>query len=354
MTEPPAVPVLEWVKGQPEVVRLLSGSLRKPVHAYLFVGPPGTGRREAALAFAAALICPTGGCGVCASCQEALAARHPDLEVVERVGASITVEQARDVGLLALRTPRAGRYQVVVLVDFELADKAVPVLLKTIEEPPDTTVIVLIAETIPRSFATIASRCMKVQFKPIDEMAIVEVLVAEGSDPATATAVADVAGGRLDRARMLARDPGFAERLQAWRSVPTRLDGTGARVVELAEELLASIEGPLEVVRAQQADELAALKEDAQQRGERSIPGRDAVEARHRRELRRVRTDEIRAGLAALSAVYRERLVAPEIATPRLKTTLSAMSSIDEASSRLSRNVNEAMLLEWLLLKLDS
>ncbi|MGD1011638.1 MAG: hypothetical protein ABR925_03770, partial [Acidimicrobiales bacterium] len=193
-----------------------------------------------------------------------------------------------------------------------------------------------------------------VQFKPIDEMAIVEVLVAEGSDPATATAVADVAGGRLDRARMLARDPGFAERLQAWRSVPTRLDGTGARVVELAEELLASIEGPLEVVRAQQADELAALKEDAQQRGERSIPGRDAVEARHRRELRRVRTDEIRAGLAALSAVYRERLVAPEIATPRLKTTLSAMSSIDEASSRLSRNVNEAMLLEWLLLKLDT
>jgi DNA polymerase-3 subunit delta' len=352
--EPPAVPVLNRVKGQPEVVRLLNGSLRKPVHAYLFLGPPGNGRFEAAVAFAAALMCPNGGCGECASCQEALAVRHPDLDVVERAAATILVSQAQAIGLMALRTPRVAPYHVLVLVDFELADKAVPVLLKTIEEPPDTTVIIVIAETIPPSFATIASRCVKVQFRPIDEKAIVDALVAEGAEVAAATAVAAVAGGRLDRARLLVRDTGFAERLRAWRTVPSRLDGTGARIVELAEELLASIEGPLEVLRSRQADEIASLKEEAASRGEKVIAGREAVETRHRRELRRVRTDEIRAGLVALSAVYRERLVAPEVSTLRLKTTLGAMAAIDEASSRLSRNVNETMLLEWLLLKLDT
>ena len=172
--------VLDRVKGQPGALRLLRGSLDTPLHAYLFVGPPGTGRRDAAIAFAAALLCPSGGCGQSASCQEALAGRHPDLEVIERAGASILVDQAREVARMALRTPRAGRYQVLVLVDFDLVEKAAPALLKTIEEPPDTTVIILIAETVPRSFVTIASRCVQVQFKPLTDETIVEILLTEG------------------------------------------------------------------------------------------------------------------------------------------------------------------------------
>jgi len=346
--------VLDRVKGQPGAVRLLRGSLGAPLHAYLFVGPPGTGRRDASIAFAAALLCPSGGCGQCASCQEALAGRHPDLEVIERAGASILVDQAREVARMALRTPRAGPYQVLVLVDFDLVEKAAPALLKTIEEPPDTTVIILIAETVPRSFVTIASRCVQVQFKPLADETIVEILMAEGVEVAIATSVAEAASGRLDRARLLVRDPGFAERLQRWRTVPSRLDGTGARVAELADELLASAAEPLEVVRGRQAEELAFLQEEAEHRGERAIAGRAAVEDRHRRELRRVRTDELCAGLAVLSSVYRERLVAPEVSAQRLGTTLAAMAAIDEAASRLSRNANETMLLQWLLLHLDT
>jgi len=347
-------PVLDRVRGQPGAIGLLRGSLGSPVHAYLFVGPPGTGRRDASVAFAAALLCPTGGCGECASCQEALALRHPDLEVIERVGASISVDQAREVTRMALRTPRASRYQVVVLVDFDLVEKAAPALLKTIEEPPDTTVMILIAETIPSPFVTIASRCMQVPFKPLDGEAIVEVLTGEGVEVATATSVAEAAGGRLDRARLLARDPGFAERLQRWRSVPGRLDGTGARVAELADELLASVAEPLEVVRARQAEELAVLQEEAERRGEKAIPGRSIIEERHNRELRRVRTDEIRAGLAALSSVCRKRLAEPEVSPQRIRSTLAAIAAIDEASTRLTRNVNATMLLQWLLLNIDT
>jgi DNA polymerase-3 subunit delta' len=333
---------------------MLRGSLRAPVHAYFFVGPRGTGRRDASIAFAAALLCPNGGCGECASCKEALAGRHPDLSVIERVGASILVDQAEQVVYTALRSPRASRYQVLVLVDFDLVDEAAPMLLKTIEEPPDTTVIIITGETVPRSFVTIASRCVHVPFKPLDVGSVIEVLTAEGVEIATATSVAEAAGGHLDRARLLARDPGFVERLHRWRTIPSRLDGTGARVVELADELVASANEPLEVVRERQAEEIAVLQEEAERRGEKAIPGRAALEARHKRELRRVRTDELRAGLDALLSVYRERLLAPAVSEQRMRTTLAAMGVIDEAATRLSRNVNETMLMQWLLLHLDT
>ncbi len=346
--------VLDRVQGQDGAVQLLRSSVQAPVHAYLFVGPPGTGRRDASIAFAAALLCPNGGCGECVSCLEALAGRHPDLEVVERVGASISVEQARDVARLALRTPRAARFQVLVLVDFDLVEKAAPALLKTVEEPPDTTVIILIAESVPRPFVTIASRCLQVQFEPLAEGVIVEVLLADGVEAATARSAAEAAGGRLDRARLLARDPGFANRLHQWRSVSTRLDGTGARIAELVDELLAYSAEPVEVLRERQAEELAILQEDAERRGEKAVPGRSAIEDRHRREQRRVRTDELRAGLAALSSVYRERLAEPDLSAQRLETTLAAIAAVDEAATRLTRNVNETMMLQWLLLRLDS
>ncbi len=346
-------PVLERVRGQQGAIRLLASSVGSPVHAYLFLGPPGTGRLDAAIAFGAALLCPDGGCGECASCREALARRHPDLEVIERAGASILVDQAREVARMALRTPRAAPYQVLVLVDFDLVDKAAPALLKTIEEPPDTTVIILIAESVPRPFVTIASRCVQVQFEPLGGETIVEVLLAHGVEVATATAAAEAAGGRLDRARLLARDSGFADRLHRWRTVPSRLDGTGARIAELADELLASAAEPLEVVRERQAEELAVLEDEAEQRGERGHTRPAAVEDRHRRELRRARTDELRAGLAALASAYRERLAEPEISPQRLRTTVAAIAAIDEAAARLARNANETMLLQWLLLHLD-
>ncbi len=347
-------PVLERVKGQSEVVGVLRGSLVAPLHAYLFIGPPGTGRREAAIAFATALLCPNGGCGKCPSCAEALALRHPDLEVVERVGASILIDQAREVGRLAQLTPRFARYHVLVLVDFDIVDEAAPALLKTIEEPPDSTVIIITAEGVPRPFVTIASRCVQVQFRPLELESIVEVLTAEGADAALAASVAEAAGGRLDRARLLVRDPGFVERLHRWRTVPTQLDGTGAKVAELAEALVASASEPLELVRARQAEEIAQLQQEAERRGDKAIPRRAELEARHKRELRRVKTDELRAGLDALMSVYRDRLVAPEATPQRLKTTLGALAFLNEASTRLSRNVNETMLLQWLLLHLDT
>jgi len=358
MTDPagsqaPHAAVFERVIGQDRAVRLLRASLAAPVHAYLFVGPPGSGRREAALAFGAALVCPHGGCGVCEACTEALAERHPDVVVVERAGASISVEQAREVTRLSLRTPRAAPYQVLVLVDFHLVTQAAPALLKTIEEPPDTTVIVITADSVPSDFVTIASRCLRVEFQPLSEPDVALALERDGVDPGRAQAVAQAAGGRLDRARLLVRDEGFAARLERWRNIPSRLDGTGATIGTLVEELIAAANEPVEVVKARQAEELEHLATLAEQAGERAIPGRPLVEERHRREQRRVRTDELRAGLAALSATYRDRL-ADGRPSAGLSIQLRAIELVNEASERLVRNPNEPLLLEWLLLRLDS
>jgi DNA polymerase III subunit delta' len=346
-------PVLERIVGQPRAVQQLEASIASPVHAYLFLGPPGTGKREAALAFAAALTCPDGGCGTCEACSEALAGRHPDVVVVERQGASIRVPEAQEVVRLALRTPRAARFQVLILVDFHLVEQAAPVLLKTIEEPPDTTVVLVLAENVPPDLVTIASRCVTVNFDPLAGADIVSVLVREGADAATAAAVADVAGGRLDRARLLVSEEGFIERLDRWRSLPSRLDGTGATVVLLAEELVAAASEPVETVKARQAAELAELAAQSERLGERAIPGRAAIEDRHRREQRRVRTDEMRAGLATLAGVYRGRLEGSPPAHT-MSTALRAVELVGEAAERLTRNVNDLLLLEWLLLRLDS
>ena len=230
-------------------------------------------------------------------------------------------------------------------------------LLKTLEEPPSTTVFVVLADARARpSLVTIASRCLEVEFRPLsDGRPSRQLLAEEGIAPEVAAAAAAGAGGRLDRARLLARDPGFAVRQGRWRAVPDRLDGTGATVAVLAGELLAAADELVEVrPRQRQEDELAAAQRRPSGPASGRVPGRQAIEDRHRREQRRVRADELRAGLAALAGVYRARLDRPGGAAaagpgrPRLLST-----AIDEAAVALVRNPNETLLVQALLLSLD-
>src|SRR5256714_8826054 len=214
------------VVGQEKAVAQLRAAVAAPVHAYLLVGPQGSGKRAAARSFAAALLCPRGGCGECRDCTLARAEVHPDAVFIERVGPWIDVEQARHIAELASRTPVEGRRKILVPVDFHLVREAAPKLLKTVEEPPESTVFVILAEDVPRELVTIASRCVRIDFRPVPSDVVVAALVAAGTDADVATEVAAAAGGNLDRARLLASDPQFHSRLQAWRAVPARMDGT--------------------------------------------------------------------------------------------------------------------------------
>lgn len=336
------------VVGQERAVSQLRGAVRAPVHAYLLVGPAGTGQRELATSFAASLVCEEGGCGHCEHCRRALAGTHPDVIVRERAGPFITVDDAREIGRLASLSPVEGRRKVLVLVDFHLVRDAAPALLKAIEEPPASTVFVVLADQVPAELVTIASRCVRVELSPLPTARIAEALVGEGVEAAVAEEAAAASNGRLDRARLLASDQGFAARRAAWRDVPLRLDGTGTAVARLADELMASGETVLGPLEQRQAAELAEAEERARLYGERGSARRE-LEARHRREQRRLRTDELRFGLATLAARFRDRLGAGT----DTQACLDALDAIAAANEALARNPNETLLLQALLVRLS-
>lgn len=334
------------VVGQDKAVAALRAAARAPVHAYLLVGPAGTGVPEAARSFAASLLCPEGGCGRCDTCRRARGGLHPDVVALERDGASITVDDARAVAKVAALSPVEGRRKVVVLHDFHLVDKAAPALLKTIEEPPATTVFVVLAEDVPPELVTIASRCVRVDFAPLAPDVVAAALVGAGVAPALAAEVAAASGGRLDRARLLVSDAGFAARRDLWRSVPRRLDGTGATAAVLADELVASLESVLGPLTDRHRAERAELDEQLARAGPR--PGAlTRLEARHRREERRARTDELRFGLATLAAAYRDAMVA---GTGRAGA-LAALDAITATTAALAHNPNQVLLLQALLVQ---
>lgn len=361
--EPPVRALFDDVVGQAAAVDRLRATARRPVHAYLLVGPPGVGQRALVRGFAAALLCPTGGCGVCSTCRRARAGIHPDLVEVDRSGPSVTVEDARRIVTLAQRRPLEARRQVVAVSDVHLALRAAPVLLKTLEEPAHDTVFVLLADVVPHELVTVASRCFRIDLPPVAPGALAPWLVGQGVDAALAGDMAVAAGGSVDRARLLVDDEGFAARRSLWRDVPTRLDGTGATAAALAAELLASAEEAVEPLRILHRSEIQALADQAESTGERGLPGRKDIEDRHHREERRWRVDEIKAGLGVLAAAYRDRLVAevtgaaasgPGRVAERVRALSGAVDAVEGVCVEMVRNPNESLMLEALLVRLSA
>ncbi|MDA8312368.1 MAG: hypothetical protein M0Z46_17520 [Actinomycetota bacterium] len=359
--ERPSAALFDAVVGQERAVAALRAAARHPVHAYLLVGEPGSGPRAAVRGFAAALLCPDGGCGACDTCRRALAGVHPDLVVVERTGAAIDVDDARRLSALAVRRPLQAQRQVLVVGDAHLADRAAPALLKTLEEPPAATVFVLLADDVPPDLATVASRCVEIPFPPVGTATIAAWLAEGGEDPERARLVAEGAGGSVERARLLAEDPGFVDRLALWRSIPSRLDGHGAVAGALARELLAATDRALAPLRRVHEAELAALETDAKAMGERGLPGRKEVLERQHREERRWRTEELRIGLGVLAGTYRDRLadsLAPDPGWAALRRPDearaygAAVALVTESAAGLRRNAQETLLLEALLVRL--
>ena len=350
---------LAGLVGQDAAASALRAAAARPVHAYLFVGPPGAGKLTAAMAFAAMLLCPRGGDDGCDTCRRVLEGLHPDVFVLEREGAALSIEQAREVTRIAARSSLEGGRSVVILPDLHLAREAVPALLKTIEEPPGSTVFIGLAEFVPPELETVASRSARVDFRPLGDAEIADVLVSGGVPADRAAVLARLAGGRLDRARLLATDPEAEGRRRSWEQVPARLDGTGATVAQLAEELVDLLKRSAAPLSRRQDAEAAELA-DRHARQSATLPGRAAqslaraggreMEERHRREQRRQRTDELRTGLAALAGAYRDRAVAGTMAPVR---AAEAVALIDGLASDLEFNPGELLAVQALLVRLD-
>jgi DNA polymerase-3 subunit delta' len=345
-----AAPLWAGVVGQDQAVARLEGAAEQPVHAYLFVGPPGSTKREAARAFAAALLCPERGCGVCRDCRLALHGGHPDVREVERTGAAISAEQAGEIIRLANLTPVEGRRKVLVLHEFHLLRaEAAARLLKTIEEPPASTVFLVLTDDVPPELVTIASRCVRIDFRAVPHNLVVQALVAEGAEHDAAEVAATAAGGNLERARILAGDAEVAARREAFHRLPHRLDGSGTVVMAAVDELLGLIDAAAEPLKVRQAEELRVLEARVEQMGERGAGRRDLTD-RHKRELRRHRTDELKAGLVALAAGYRDQLAQGTARDPA--EAVAAVGAVHGAIEALERNPNEHLLLQALFLRL--
>ncbi|MCL4422429.1 MAG: hypothetical protein M1115_04545, partial [Actinobacteria bacterium] len=283
--------------------RELTAAAKAPVHAYLLLGPSGTGGAELARAFSAALICPQGGCGECETCHRVRKGVHPDLVQISHAGAFYSIEEAREIVRVAARRPMEAARQVIVVPDIQLAERAGPALLKTVEEPGPSTVFVMLGEHVPPSLITLSSRCVQVQLNALSEETIVEILESEGVDRHVAEEAAKASAGRLDRARLLVTDAGLAARRRMWAGLLGQLDGSGATVSRLVGEVEDALNRALEPLSAKQSSEIAALVDQARKMGGGGGANRREMEERHKRELRRWRSEELRFGLSVLARV---------------------------------------------------
>jgi DNA polymerase-3 subunit delta' len=224
--------VWDELVGQGPIVASLSDVVANPsamTHAWLFTGPIGSGRSNAARAFAAALQCDAGGCGTCQSCLMVAAGSHPDVSLVRTDGLSIGVDTARDYVRRAALSPAIGRWQVLIVEDADrLTDQAANALLKSVEEPAPASVWMLCATAVEDVMITIRSRCRPVRMRTpsVDEVASL-LASRDGIDRDVARAAAAAAQGHIGRAKLLATNVDVRERRREILQQPMRIKTLG-------------------------------------------------------------------------------------------------------------------------------
>jgi DNA polymerase-3 subunit delta' len=293
-------------------------------HAWLFTGPPGSGRSVAARAFTAALQCErTGelGCGECSACRTVAARTHPDVHSVVPEGLSIGVDEMRNVVGRSARRPSLGRWQVVLIEDADrLTEQASNALLKVVEEPPQRTVFLLCAPSLhPDDVAvTIRSRCRLVSLRTPPAEAVAGVLERDGIDAGTAAWAAAAGQGHVGRSRRLARDSDARERRAAVLAIPASLTSLKA-CLEAADHLVSAAEGEAAALSAEldsgETESLqVALGAGATGRGvATSVRGTAGLlkdlEKRQKSRSTRAQRDALDRALVDLAAFYRDVLV---------------------------------------------
>ena len=316
--------VWDSVVGQEKAVEQLHQLAISHVHAYLFVGPEGCGKDEAARAFAAQLIT---GSDDAVSREADLIMRGSFSDVIEvlREGAAVDKDEAEAIIRLATTTPTESKVKVVIVHEVHLMrDSAAARLLKTIEEPSEKVIFILLADQLVPSLATINSRCVVVQF----------------------------VANNVYRERHLANDPHFAHRQEAFAQIPYKLDGSGATVALVVDEIFELIEQATAPLIAEQKKELEDLEARVSLTGERGS-GRKALQDRHKRQLRKFNTDELRSGLSTIAGTYHALIVSETQYLDESKYH-DAIHRIHKAMGSLGLNVNEELLLQSLFLHCPS
>jgi DNA polymerase-3 subunit delta' len=210
----------EDVQATPETNNLMT-------HAWVFTGPPGSGRSNAAIAFAQGLICPNQSCGTCNECKSAASGAHPDVEIIRTEGLSIKIDEVRELLTRVAWAPSMGGWRVVVMEDADrLTESAANALLKAIEEPGNRTVWLLCAPTLHDVLPTIRSRCRHLQLVTPSNTAVAQVLQnRDGISPNMADFAARVSQGHIGRARYLAKNESVRNTRTTIMKLPLTLQG---------------------------------------------------------------------------------------------------------------------------------
>ena len=340
-------------------------------HAWLFTGPPGSGRSIAARAFAAALQCAAGGCGECASCHQVAAGSSPDVTLLRPEGVQIKKDDAALLITRMFRAPQSSPWTIVVVEDADrLNDTAANMLLKVLEEPPPHAVLMLCAPSVEDVLPTIRSRCRSVVLGLPSTDAITAVLASEGIPEHQARWAAGAAQGHIGRARALAIDEEARDQRARALALADRLSSVGECLAAVADLVSSAVEEAKDRTKDASAEADALIEAVGQVRGSAGM--RKELEARIKMQAKRSRRDALDRALVDLAAWYRDvavvglggthlvhadqaDVIRAAAATTSAETSLRRVEAILECRTALTdTNVDDLLALEQMALALRS
>jgi DNA polymerase-3 subunit delta' len=336
--------------GQRVVVERLQRAVAGDMtHAWLFTGPPGSGRSNAAIAFAAALQCEEGGCGVCHSCHGVTVGSHPDVRVTRTEKLSIGVDEVRELVRTSALAPAGSRWQVMIVEDADrLTEQAANALLKAIEEPTDRTVWLLCAPTVEDVLPTIRSRTRLIVLATPSSADVAAFLVARDEVPEEiALHAARASQGHIGRARALARDEETRHRRREVVGFPARLTSlracmlAAATLHDLAKEEADALTGTHDAREKDELDRAYGVVERGR-RPREYAPALRAMEQSQKTRAKRRHLDVVDRGLMDLVSVYRDALTlqlgtGAEVVNEEIRAEVEKLAARTTAEENLRR-----------------
>jgi len=371
---------------QPQVVQTLKDAVGSAninedatqvmTNTWLFTGPAGSGRSNAAIAFAAALVCEKGGCSTCNSCISTILGTHADVELIKTQGLSIKIDEVRELITRASWKPSIANYRIVVIEDADrLTDSAANALLKVIEEPGLRTIWLLCAPTLTDVLPTIRSRCRHLALRTPSTKAITKLLIERDQiETKTAEFVAKASGGHIGRARRLALDATARQNRENILRLPLMIKDI-ASAYKAAQFLVDSAKSEA-VADAEEKDqnEISKLKEAWGSTGSKMVTGgskaiKELEKEQKSRSTRMVR-DYLDRALLDLATLYRDIMLVQANSTESLinqdlleeikqlaalkspAKTVEQIDAILKTRRNLAQNAAPLLLIEALMCEL--
>lgn len=368
--------VISILKDAVAASRMIDNKTQSMTNTWLFTGPPGSGRSNAAIAFAAALVCKDGGCSKCNDCMSTIIGTHADVELIKTAGLSIKIDEVRELISRASWAPSVANYRVVVMEDADrLTESAANALLKVIEEPGLRTIWLLCAPTLTDVLPTIRSRCRHLSLRTPSTKAIAKLLIErDGVESSTADFVARASGGHIGRARRLATDSTARENRSNIMKLPFMIKDVSSAFKAAQFLVDAAKADALVDAEKKDEDEISKLKEAWGASGSKLVAGgakvvKELEKEQKSRSTRMVR-DYLDRALLDLSTLYRDVLLVQSNSVDSLinqdlisqinqlaqatkpEQTIRKIEAILKTRRNLAQNAAPLLLIEALMCEL--